>query len=160
MPTPPTAFWVIAVKATGRPVVIRPSTRLDGIWVARPISAWAGVVKYAIRFTVLVCPGFTSHEVVITTGAGKLFTALSVRLGDGLHRARGHGDGQLRRLGRRERDDLGRRHRARLRLRLPRPERQDGARSEEAETTDGRGWPTRARIDGYWTTAWTLSVPV
>jgi hypothetical protein len=28
----------------------------------------------------LVCPGFTSHDVWITTGEGKLFTALSVTL--------------------------------------------------------------------------------
>src|SRR5690242_10044307 len=33
-----------------------------------------------MRLTVLVCPGFTSQPVVMTTGVGKLFTALSVRL--------------------------------------------------------------------------------
>ena len=80
MPMPPTAFWVIAVKATGSPVVIRPSTRLDGMSVAPPDNAWAGVVNHAIRFTVLVCPGFTSHDVVMTAGVGNRFTALSVRL--------------------------------------------------------------------------------
>src|SRR4051794_18958266 len=68
----------MAVNATGVPVSIRPSTRLDGIWVDPPTSAWAGVLKYATRFMVLVCPGLTSHEVWMTTGEGNGFTALSL----------------------------------------------------------------------------------
>jgi hypothetical protein len=39
------------------------------------------VVKYAIRFTVLVCPGFTFHWVMMTTGVGQLLSALSATLG-------------------------------------------------------------------------------
>src|SRR4051812_3715750 len=78
VPTPPIPFWVMAVNATGIPVAIRPSTRLEGIWVEPPTNAWAGVLKYATRFIVLVCPGLTFHEVWMTTGDGNGFTALSV----------------------------------------------------------------------------------
>ena len=72
---------MIGVKVGMAPVVMRASTRLDGMLAVPLESACAGTLKYATSDIALPVFGRMSHWVKICTGDGNALMAFDVRLG-------------------------------------------------------------------------------